>query len=220
MSAHTSSRQPDVTRRKLLEAAFDEFYLNGFQGSSLKRIAGAAGVTKGALFHHFPDKRTLGLAVVDDVVAPLTVERWLAPLEGAHDPITAIQDRFRSLIRQDTGEGAEMGGCPLNNLAQEMSPLDEGFRIRIDGAYRSWRDGFARALARGVERGLVRDQMDPEAVATLLVVGQMGIWGTGKVSLDRDLMVQAGEALCAYLETLRPRMEPGDEPPKHKEKPR
>jgi len=40
--------------------------------------------------------------------------------------------------------------------------------------------------------------------AALIVAAQMGIWGTGKYSRDAALMTQAGEALCTYLETLRP----------------
>jgi hypothetical protein len=32
----------------------------------------------------------------------------------------------------------------------------------------------------------------------------MGIWGTGKSSRSRDLMAQAGEAVCAYLDSLKP----------------
>src|SRR5206468_947271 len=44
-----SSRNRD-TRRKILRAAFEEFYKNGFQGGSLNNIVDAAGVTKGALF--------------------------------------------------------------------------------------------------------------------------------------------------------------------------
>lgn len=196
-------RQPDVTRQKLLDAAFDDIYLNGFQASSLNRIAEAAGVTKGALFHHFADKRALGHAVIDDVVVPLLMERWLAPLADADDPITAIQGAFRRLIREDTAEGAPAGGCPLNNLAQEMSPLDEGFRTRLDAAYRLWRTELAAALRAGIARGTVRGDVDPDAVAALVVSAQMGIWGTGKTSQDAGSMTRAGEGLCAVLDALR-----------------
>jgi len=62
------TRAPEVTRQKLLSAAFEEIYRSGFQAASLDRILAKAGVTKGALYHHFIDKAALGYAVVDEVV--------------------------------------------------------------------------------------------------------------------------------------------------------
>ena len=198
-----STKRSDDTREKILNAAFHEFYRNGFQGGSLGGIVEAAQVTKGALFHHFASKQELGYAVVDELIGPLLERRWLDPLTGSDDPITAIQDAFRRFIGEDIDSGSWLNGCPLNNLAQEMSPLDEGFRTRIERMYATWRSTFAAAIAQGVERGTVRADVDPREAATFIVVAQMGIWGTGKYSHDEALMTQSGEALCWYLDTLR-----------------
>ncbi len=193
----------DATRQKLLAAAFAEVYRHGFQAESLSAITAAAGSTKGALFHHFAAKQALGYAVVDELVGPLLLERWLAPLADAGDPITALQRAFRRHIRADVASGHWTQGCPMNNLAQEMSPLDEGFRTRLDRLYATWRETVADALERAQRDGTVRHDADVRAAATLIVFSQMGIWGTGKYSQDAELMMQAGEALCAYLDTLR-----------------
>jgi TetR/AcrR family transcriptional repressor of nem operon len=203
MSSAPTPRQPEATRQKLLEAAFMEFYQKGFQGGSLSRIVESAGITKGALFHHFAGKQALGYAVLDDVIDPLLKQRWLGPVASAADPVAAMQDAFRTFIGQDIASGHWVFGCPLNNLAQEMSPLDEGFRTRIDALYQAWRGTFAAALAEGQRRGLVRPEVDVNAAAALVVFSQMGIWGTGKYSQNQGLMTQAGEALCAYLDTLK-----------------
>lgn len=208
MSSDHSVRQPDVTRRKILDAAFAEFFRNGFQGGSLARIVAGAGVTKGALFHHFAGKQELGYAVVDEVIEPLLMQRWLGGLEGAADPVAAMQDAFRRWSREDVESGGWLNGCPLNNVAQEMSPLDEGFRARVDALYAAWRAAFAAALARGMEAGTVRGDASPEGAAALLVAAQMGVWGTGKASRDADLMLEACEAACDYLERLRPAAPP------------
>src|SRR5438874_1220783 len=53
----TTNRSPENTRQRILDAAFDEFYRNGFQGGSLNRIVDDAATTKGALFHHFKGKK-------------------------------------------------------------------------------------------------------------------------------------------------------------------
>jgi len=198
-----AAKAPDATRRKILEAAFAEFYKNGFQGGSLNQIVEAAGTTKGALFHHFAGKQELGYAVIDEIIAPILEQRWLAPVTDSKDPIADIKRVFRQHTKEDAGTGNYVQGCPLNNLAQEMSPLDEGFRKRIDGLYTTWRKGYADALAAGIAAGTVRKDVTPCKVASLLVATQMGIWGSGKSSQDNDLMIQACDALCSYLEGLR-----------------
>jgi TetR/AcrR family transcriptional regulator, transcriptional repressor for nem operon len=111
-------RAPDATRKKLLQAAFEEIYRRGFQASSLETILAAAGVTKGALYHHFQDKAALGYAVVDEVVKGLLLERWLTLLEPSQaDPLTALQSTLKRRLASLTSEEIELG-CPLNNLAQ------------------------------------------------------------------------------------------------------
>ena len=200
----STAKTPEATRQKILMAAFLEFYKNGFQGGSVNRIWEAAGVTKGALFHHFKDKQELGYAVVDEVIGPLLLARWLDPLAGAVDPLEAMKGAFRRYTQEDIVTGFFIQGCPLNNLAQEMSPLDAGFRARIDGLYAKWRGWYTEALAAGIKSGMVREGVKPENAAALIVAGQMGIYGTAKSSQDSQLMVAAADAICDYLDSLRP----------------
>ena len=192
-------------RDNILHAAFEEFYRHGFQGGSLNRIAERAGATKGALFHYFKSKTELGYAIVEEVIRPLGKERWINPLLEAGDPVEAIKATFRRNIREDVAK-IEMltQGCPLNNLAQEMSPLDEGFRKRIEQNYQLWREALAEALERAKRRGQIKKSVEIKEAAALIVASQMGIWGTGKNSQDAKLMTQAGEALCSYLDSLKP----------------
>ena len=202
MKRRRVARAADATREKILAAAFAEFYANGFQGGSINRIVDAAGITKGALFHHFSGKQELGYAVVDEIIEPRLLQRWLDPIENATDPIADLKVVFRQYVKEDMDNGHWVRGCPLNNLAQEMSPLDEGFRTRVDALYTTWRKGYATALANGIKAGTVRADVVPRSVAALLVAGQMGIWGTGKSSQSKAVMTQATDAMCDYLDSL------------------
>jgi AcrR family transcriptional regulator len=203
VSATGAVRAPQVTRRKILEAAFGEFYANGFQGGSLNHIVEMAGTTKGALFHHFDGKQQLGYAVVDEMIGPLLLQRWLEPLNDSTDPLADLQAAFRRFVETDIQSGAWLNGCPMNNLAQEMSPLDDGFYGRINRLYDLWRARYAAALERGMQVGTVKADVNPKNVAALIVAAQMGIWGTGKSSRNQDVMRQAAEGLCDYLASLR-----------------
>jgi AcrR family transcriptional regulator len=197
------TRAPDVTRQKLLSAAFEEIYRSGFQAASLDRILAKAGVTKGALYHHFLDKAELGYAVVDEVVKGLLLQRWLGLLDQqAGDPLTALQGVLRQRAASLTADEIEFG-CPLNNLAQEMSPLDERFRRLVDATFETWRKGFARALERGQAEGSVRQDVDARKVAAFLVAAAEGSYGLAKSANSRTMLRSNLETLATYLDSLR-----------------
>ena len=80
----------ESTRLQILLAAFEEIHEKGFQAASLANILSRTGLTKGALYHHFPNKTALGYAVVDELVAEKIRQDWQAPLEGADNPIDAL----------------------------------------------------------------------------------------------------------------------------------
>jgi TetR/AcrR family transcriptional regulator, transcriptional repressor for nem operon len=79
------------------------------------------------LYYQLDDKEALGYAVVDEIAANLTREKWVRPLQYAKNPIDGLIRivESTSLKREDLQRG-----CPLNNLSQEMSPLNAGFRER------------------------------------------------------------------------------------------
>src|SRR6202050_1356747 len=125
----TRLRNPGRTRERLLQAAAREIYRSGFQSASLDTILASAGVTKGALYHHFKNKEALGYAVVEEVISPDVRGTWVRPLQSVKDPIDALIDIVQGISVRTK---VVCGGCQLNNLAQEMSPLDAGFRKRLE----------------------------------------------------------------------------------------
>jgi|SRR5512147_716261 AcrR family transcriptional regulator len=203
-AAKRRTRAPEATRDKLLRAAFDEIYRRGFQAASLDTILAQAGVTKGALYHHFPTKAALGIAVVDEVVKGLLLERWLGVLASQPgDAVTALQATLRFRAANLTAGEIELG-CPLNNLAQEMSPLDEDFRRSIEATFEAWRDGFAEALRRGQAEGSVRSDVDARQVATFIVAAAEGSYGLAKNAQSSSMVRENLEILSLFLDSLRP----------------
>ena len=68
VSTEMVKRDPEQTRQNILAAAFEEVHGNGFRGASLERILADTGLTKGALYHHFPNKDALGHALIDETL--------------------------------------------------------------------------------------------------------------------------------------------------------
>jgi len=198
------ARNPEETRARLLEAAFAEFYKNGFQGGSINRIVKEAGATKGALFHHFKSKNDLGYAVAREIIHPGLKTRWTDPLAESDDPIRDLKRIFRQCLNEQLDNGQLAQGCPLNNLALEMSPLDERFRKTLEKIYGSWRESLAAAFARGIKAGKVRKSVSPEKVAAFIVAAQAGMIGTAKNAQCTTLLGRTREALFDYLDSLKP----------------
>src|SRR5712692_7772211 len=201
MSKMAAHRNPDLTRQTLLQAAFQEIYRSGFQAASLDNILSKAGVTKGALYHHFGSKQELGYAVVDQLIREHILDRWVRPMEKAENPIDGLLAVLRSKGPHPSFD--QHLGCPLNNLAQEMSPLDEGFRKRLENVFREWREGIAKALRRGQERGQVRSEVDPFEAANFFLAALEGSMSLAKNAQDRNLFENCKAGLSRYLESLR-----------------
>ncbi|TNG03913.1 MAG: TetR/AcrR family transcriptional regulator [Gammaproteobacteria bacterium] len=196
-------RDPAKTREKLLQRAFMEIHEHGFQAASLDTILKDTGVTKGALYHHFPNKNALGYAVIDEVIQPMVYQEWIAPLEEASDdPVNTIKQVIHRAGDAMTLNDLKLG-CPLNNLSQEMSPIDEQFRHRLDGIYDQWRKGIAMALRNGIKTGSVRSDIQPDSVATFLVAALEGCIGMAKNAQSLTVLMQCGNEIFSYLENLR-----------------
>jgi len=117
--------------------------------------------------------------------------------------VTALQLTLRHRLASLTSEEIELG-CALNNLAQEMSPLDEQFRHRLDATFDAWREGVARALAQGQENGTVRKDLDPRKIAGFVVAAAEGSYGLAKSAGSRAMLRSNLETLATFLDTLRP----------------
>lgn len=196
-------RNPDLTRKRILDSAFAEIYRHGFRSASVDRILADTGLTKGALYHHFPNKAALGYAVVEEIIGGHIVETWIQPLEESDDPIAALSGLVSGMSEEQVAQMCDCG-CPLNNLAQEMSPVDDEFRERIAAVFSLWREGIADRLRRGQSDGLVRQDLDCDQVAGFIVAGIEGASGLAKNARDPKVLHACIGAMTAYLETLRP----------------
>ncbi len=194
-------REPD-TRERILFAAYKEIHLNGFQSASLSHILAHTGVTKGALYHHFRDKTELGYAVVDEVISKRIHLSFIQPLENFDDPI----EGFITFI-QRAGDAFSMTdielGCPLSVLAQEMAPIDEGFRTRLTAIYEHWHRSIAEVLIRAKDMDLIIDDVDPYTMGVTMASIMEGSLNAAKVSQSLDKLYLCGQGLIQLLQLIR-----------------
>jgi TetR/AcrR family transcriptional regulator, transcriptional repressor for nem operon len=199
-------RDPERTRKRLLQAAFREVHRSGFQGAGIDTILAATNVTKGALYHHFDGKEALGYAIVDEVVAKIVHDGWLHPLLGSGEPI----DILIGIVRRTSVRPEDIRrGCPLLNLATEMSPVDEKFRKRLEKLFLAWQEGVAALLRRGQSEGTVRRDLNPEENASFLVAMVEGYASLAKNAQDAKVWEVGIRNIEGWLKSLRvPRQSP------------
>ena len=196
----TRLRDSERTRQRLLQAASREIYRSGFQSASLDTILDLAGVTKGALYYHFDSKEALGYAVIDEIIAPDVRGKWVRPLQTSKDPIDALIGAVR---RIPVSPADVRGGCQLNNLAQEMSPLDAGFRKRLAVLFGAWREAVSLILRAGQMQGSVRRDFDPAEAAGLLIAMVEGYGSLAKNAQDPKVMKAGIRNIVGWLRSLR-----------------
>lgn len=154
-----------VTRQRLLEAAERGFASKGYEPTAMNEIAEAAGVGVGTLYHHFPDKRTLLLALIDD-----WGDRELARDRGAEFFERYLGADPRAAVHKDLSGRAEQmrRGGSFQLVLMQLADRDHDVRARLDRILQVRRERLCDLVVLGQRRGVFRPGVDPLAAAFLI----------------------------------------------------
>ncbi|MBZ9808530.1 MULTISPECIES: TetR/AcrR family transcriptional regulator [unclassified Mesorhizobium] len=188
MAGHAQKRtnDPEGMRNRVLDAAQEGFQLRGYHASSLGDLMAAAGVSGGALHHHFPTKKALALAVIEERVAAAVEETWMAPLRAAASAREGVRAAFEAVAAELERQGF-VRGCPLNNLAHELSLADAELRAALAGIFAGWRQAIADKVRADQQAGREQDT-DPQRFAALAVAAYSGAMSMAKTAQDAGML--------------------------------
>lgn len=192
-------RDAELTRKKILEISAEEIHQNGFMNTSLSTILKRCEISKGALYHHFDNKIELGYAVFEEIYTPMFLGLWAPAVEG-DDPIESLCEFFKAMANDMTCDEV-VCGCPLNNLCQEMSGIDEGFRLRILNLQQQLNHLIAFNLQRVAS--VLRNDLDFNQVAYFIVASFHGSSSLSKSAKNKELFVKVIDELCIYIRNLK-----------------
>jgi TetR/AcrR family transcriptional repressor of nem operon len=195
----TRGRDGRSTRAAVLDAAARLMHVNGYQNTSLDDVLRESGVGKGNFYHHFKSKEELGYAILDQVVTAF-LTRTLEPCFS--DPTVSRLAQIRCFLDRVLGAQRErncVGGCPLGNLASELSDVHEGFRGRLAAVFSAWRERLTVALREAQARGELSAACRPEATAQFLVASLEGAILITKLTKDIRVMEECVGELKRYL---------------------
>lgn len=202
LSLDKKTRNLKKTRNELLQVAFVEIFSHGFQGVSIDEIVKKTNLTKGAFYHHFPTKLDLGYALVDEVITPMILNRWILPLKSLENPITGILLQIKKLIGSANPQQLKLG-CPLNNLVQEMSSVDAGFNLRLNKALNIWINETNKLLKKAKKNGFLKKEINTKQVATFVVMAHEGFYGLLKGTADLKIFDALYNSLLLYFKSIQ-----------------
>jgi TetR/AcrR family transcriptional regulator, transcriptional repressor for nem operon len=197
----TRRNDPLGRRRKILDAAYGMFQERGYNGTSMQDLMEATDITAGALHHHFPTKKALALAVFEERVASVVREAWMEPLRSAASLGEAVQSVFREIAMGIDARDV-VRGCPLNNLALELSLVDSDFRKAATAIFDEWQQVLVQRISatRG-GRALTRSARSD--AAAFIVSAYSGAMTLAKAQQSSRPVRTAARTVGRWLELQR-----------------
>lgn len=154
--------EKQASRERLLEAARELFWVQGYEATSVAEILEKAGVNSGSLYYHFPGgKEELLVAVLDaykEMLYPAVIEPVFERVSDPVERIFGILDGYRQGLLYTVFTG----GCPIGNLGVEVGDHIPAARERIAANFQGWCGWVRKCLDDAAERlppGIDREQL-------------------------------------------------------------
>ncbi|MFP3846260.1 TetR/AcrR family transcriptional regulator [Priestia filamentosa] len=155
-------------KQEIITTSRRVIYSKGYQATSINDILAAANIGKGQFYHYFSSKYDLGLAVVEDLVKEWDEEVFSGIFQSKLSPVAKLNKMLeRTLLFHTQEEG--QSGCPIGNLAIEMSEHDETFRLKIQCIFDRWISSIEETLNELIMQGHFPSPMDSKKHAQSII---------------------------------------------------
>lgn len=187
------------TRHQILLRNYESIKLHGFQGTRADRLVSDLGVTKGALYHYFPNKYALGYAILDEIVAPEIVNKFRnLEVMAENRPVVLVNfiREFKAIPEAEIVNN----GWSIMKIMMEMAALDEGFKERTRSIY----EGMIKSIALCVEVGQTQGFFSgKEAInfSQYILATIQGAFAVGKGLGNKCAFDEVIEQLALSIET-------------------
>ena len=182
-------------RERIIESAFRLWFQRSYAGVGVGEICADAGVQKGSFYHFFASKTDLGVAVVDEAERRFRLEIVSSYLDDQRVPplerLERLMEHYYTFAVANRAETGHVWGCPVGNLATELSTQDEALRERLNVFFAHWASAFTSLLDDAVVRGDLPPHDTRSAGLSLLAYLQ-GVTVLSKTGNDPDLIRSLG----------------------------
>lgn len=185
-----------ATKARIVEAANQLMFERGVALTTLADVRTASATSKSQLYQHFADKNALVREVIE-----FRAEALLAQQRRRLEKVDSLRGlelwRDEMVERNALRDGAY--GCPLGSIANEIADHDEDTRRIIANHFDEWLQIIVDTIDRLQTRGVLREDADPRALASGLLVALQGGYLLAKTSRDVNLMRVAVDMAIAQI---------------------
>jgi AcrR family transcriptional regulator len=147
------------SKEKILEAALDLFAEKGYDATGVQEIVATAGVTKGALYHHFAAKEDILFEIYGSVFAQQLAELD-AILAQPQDPAWILRAVIENLV-VSTAASAKAAAV----FSREVSRLDQVRYKELQSEWRRYQDSVRALIRRAQADGVFATAASPEIIS-------------------------------------------------------
>jgi TetR/AcrR family transcriptional repressor of nem operon len=188
-------RKGEVTRQHIIEEAAALFNRRGYAGCALREIMEATGLEKGGIYRHFNSKEEIAAEAFDYAWGQAFAIRT-SGMEEIDDPV----DKLRRHVANFTEKTGFPGGCPVLNTATDSDDGNPVLRERVRAAVKRWRALIVRVVEQGQSAGSIREELDPQQVATRILGALEGAIMLSRIERSQAALHTTHALLDAWLD--------------------
>lgn len=186
----------EITKNKIMKAAVKLIFQKGIESTSISDIVKEAGVAKGSIFFHFPDKQTLVSETLNQYENNFFL--FLEKSLSGDTPGERLINFFEKVSNYHK-ERNYAGGCIFGNTALEMADKNEIFTGIVSNVFKKWVRNLEDVIEEAIKTGEIRKDIHPDILASTIVAAL-----EGGIMLSR--LEKSGEPLeksmCAFVKML------------------
>ena len=187
------------TQDRLIESARELFLAQGYTATGVAQILRTAGARSGSLYHFFPTKEDLLLAVLEkyrELLWPMVIQPVFDRVSDPIERVFAILNGYRQmLVHTACGQG-----CPIGNLALELCESHPAARQLIAENFTGWRHAVEQCLRDA--SGRLPAHMDLEQLALFVLTTMEGAVMLARAYRSLDAYDSAVTQLRDYFDRL------------------
>ena len=171
-----------VRQKQIIDAARKLVVKHGSEHVTVRRIAEEVGVTEGAIYRHFKSKRDILSLLIQDINDTLMSD-IRKNYKGELKTIETLGD----IILSHLSSIEQRRGVSFQVIAEIISLGDKKLNKQMKNAINNYLDSIKDILSEGVKKGLLRDDVDLDAVATSflgITQGLVNIWALGNYDFN------------------------------------
>jgi len=180
------------TKEKILNSAFKLFYQKGFHATTIDDILKDAGLNKGSLYHIFKSKKEVLLAVINEKLAVMLKNDY-GIFATVEKPLEVLEEKLLNISFFDFKHG-----CPLNNLVQEMSPIDKDVAKALLQIYNDLEQYYFLAL-----RETSLSEQERKSFSKMMVATVEGAIMAAKAAQSKEPYIQIVTQMFKMLQPLK-----------------